>query len=122
MLHQELRKPWLLCPRCRNPELVCSANWPLYGMGVCETLCSLFGFASGWVRSKRLAWRPLNRSDHQERRIERHIAQKGARSDQSNHAVSRTPRRERSHWPNVSFFSFKWSSSVNRTKTSTSHL
>lgn len=64
----------------------------------------------------------LNRSNQQERRTERHIAHKGARSDQSNHAVSRTPRRERSHWPKVSFRCLNWSGNVIRSKLSTSHL
>lgn len=74
------------------------------------------------VSPEPLVCRLLNRSDQQERRTERHIAQKGERSDQSNHAVSRTPRRERSHWPKVSFRCLNWSGNVMRSRLSTSHL
>ena len=78
--------------------------------------------AEGRVSPEPLVSRLLNRSDQQERRTERHIAQKGARSNQSNHAVSRTPRSERSHWPKVSFRCLNWSGKVIRSRLSTSHL
>lgn len=78
--------------------------------------------AEGRASPEPLVCRLLNRSDQQERRTERHIAQNGQRSDQSNHAVSRTPRRERSHWPKVSFLCLNWSGNVIRSRLSTSHL